>query len=128
MQDNILRHEFETNQQLYQSLLGRLKDATVSAGLRSTSIRLVDSALPPRLPVRPQKFLYSFVALWAGLVLGTMYVFAQDKLDNSIKSAEEAESLMSAPALGVLPFERAPLKMRALMKKQEAQTLGLTFS
>jgi uncharacterized protein involved in exopolysaccharide biosynthesis len=47
VQDNMLRHEFETNQQLYESLLQRLKDATVSAALRSTNIHLVDSALPP---------------------------------------------------------------------------------
>jgi succinoglycan biosynthesis transport protein ExoP len=37
VRDNILRHEFETNQQLYESLLQRLKDATVSAALRSTT-------------------------------------------------------------------------------------------
>ncbi len=35
---NLLKREFETNQQLYASLLQHLKDATISAGLRATNI------------------------------------------------------------------------------------------
>jgi capsular exopolysaccharide synthesis family protein len=129
VQDNILRHEFETNQQLYQSLLGRLKDATVSAGLRSTGIRLVDSALPPSLPVRPRKALYTLVALWAGLILGVMCAFAQDMMDSSVKSAEEAESLILAPALGVLPFDRSStLQTCAFLRKKAVRALPLTLS
>src|SRR5207302_9409548 len=40
IQHNVLKREFDTNQQLYDSLLQRLKDATVSAGLRATNIHL----------------------------------------------------------------------------------------
>jgi len=106
IQDNLLRHEFETNQQLYESLLQRLKDATVSAALRSTNIHMVDSALTPNLPVRPRKLLNIVTAFWAGMILGVMGAFAQDAMDSSIRTAEEAEALMVSPALGVIPFER----------------------
>ena len=106
VQDNMLRHEFETNQQLYESLLHRLKDATVSAALRSTNIHLVDSALPPSFPIRPRKLLNIVAALWVGLILGVIVAFAQEALDSSIKTAEEAEALTLTPALGVIPFER----------------------
>jgi succinoglycan biosynthesis transport protein ExoP len=44
-------------------------------------------------------------AFWAGLILGVMGAFAQEALDSSIKTAEEAEALMVTPALGVIPFE-----------------------
>jgi len=67
VQHNILQREFESNQQLYQSLLQRLKDATVSAGLRSTNIHVVDSALPPTAPVRPRKPLNIALGLLGGL-------------------------------------------------------------
>jgi succinoglycan biosynthesis transport protein ExoP len=108
VQDNMLRHEFETNQQLYESLLQRLKDATVSAALRSTNIHLVDSALPPNYPIRPRKLLNIGAAMWAGLIVGVIGAFAQEGLDSSIKTAEEAEDLMLTPALAVIPFERTP--------------------
>ena len=41
-----LKRDAETNRQLYQDLLQRLKEAGVSAGLRSSNIRVVDVAQP----------------------------------------------------------------------------------
>jgi polysaccharide biosynthesis transport protein len=118
VQHNILQREFESNQQLYQNLLQRVKDASISAGLRSTNIHWVDSALPPTLPIRPTKLLNIAVALWAGMFLGILAAFARDKLDSSIRTAEEAEALAVTPALGVIPLERRSwLEMRALPKK-----------
>ena len=106
IQHNLLKREFDTNQQLYDSLLQRLKDATVSAGLRATNIHVVDSARPPRVPVRPKKLLNIAVSLVVGLILGVTLAFVKEALDNSIKSIEEAERVVNAPALAVVPLER----------------------
>jgi polysaccharide biosynthesis transport protein len=106
VQHNILAREFESNQQLYQSLLERLKNATVSAGLQSTNIHMVDAALPPSEPVRPRKSLNIALGLLAGIVLGTMTAFAQEGMDHSVKSAEEVEQLLMTPALAVVPLHR----------------------
>jgi capsular exopolysaccharide synthesis family protein len=107
VQHNILQREFESNQQLYQSLLQRLKDATVSAGLRSTNIHVVDNALPPTAPIRPRKSLNIALGLLGGLVLGVMGAFAQEGLDRSIHSADQIENLLFAPALAVIPLDRS---------------------
>jgi polysaccharide biosynthesis transport protein len=129
VRDNTLRHEFETNQQLYESVLQSLKDATVSAALRSTDIHLVDAALPPTTPVRPKKVLNITAALWAGLVIGLIVAFAQEALDSSIKTAEEAEALMLVPTLGVIPFEFEPwLKSWALAGETKTGRLGLNLA
>ena len=129
VQDNLLRREFETYQQLYQSLLERLKDATVSAGLRSTSIHLVDAAIAPNGPVRPLPVLYAAIAFFAGIVLGVMAAFAQDKMDSSIRTAEEAEALMVAPVLAGIPFERdQAVRPRVFASKNGSHPLALTFT
>ncbi len=107
IQHNILQREFEGNQQLYQSLLQRLKNATVSAGLQSTNIHLVDAALPPSDPVRPKKALNIALGFLAGVVLGVMMSFAREGLDHSVKTAEEVEALLMTPALAVVPLHRA---------------------
>jgi capsular exopolysaccharide synthesis family protein len=107
IEHNILKREFETNQQLYDSLLQRLKDATVSAGLRATNIHLVDSALVPTAPVRPRIMYNIAVGLLVGLVLGVTLAFVQESLDTSVKSAEELERLVAAPALAVIPLARS---------------------
>ena len=44
IQYNILKREVDTNKQLYEGLLQRLKEAGISAGLKSSNIRIVDLA------------------------------------------------------------------------------------
>ena len=107
IEHNMLKREFETNQQLYESLLQHLKDATVSAGLRATNIHLVDPALIPTVPVRPRKMYNIAIGLLVGLVLGVTLAFLQESLDTSVKSAEEVERLIAAPALAVIPLARS---------------------
>ncbi len=50
---SVLKRDAETNRQLYQDLLQRLKEAGVSAGLRSSNIRVVDVARIPTSPITP---------------------------------------------------------------------------
>jgi len=103
IQHNILKREFDTNQQLYDSLLQRLKDATVSAGLRATNIHVVDTALPSTVPVRPKKLLNLTIGLMVGLLLGITLAFVQEGLDHSIKTAEDVERLLDLPSLAIIP-------------------------
>jgi capsular exopolysaccharide synthesis family protein len=107
IEHNILKREFDTNEQLYETLLQHLKDATVSAGLRATNIHLVDAALVPTTPVRPKKMFNILIGLLAGVVLGVTLAFLQESMDTSIKSAEDVERLIPAPALAVIPMARS---------------------
>ncbi|MDQ6651843.1 MAG: polysaccharide biosynthesis tyrosine autokinase, partial [Acidobacteriota bacterium] len=129
VEDNLLRREFESNQQLYQSLLQRLKDASLSAALRSTNIHLVDSALVPNNPIRPRRLFNIVAAFWAGMILGVIGAFGQEMLDSSIKTAEEAEALMVTPALGFIPFERRSwISKSAFWKKEHGDRLVLSLT
>jgi len=105
IQHNILKREFETNQQLYENLLQRLKDATISAGLRATNIHKVDEAAPTPVPVRPKKLQNSAIGLLAGLILGFLAAMMRESLDNSIQGAEEVERLTGVPALAIIPSQ-----------------------
>jgi capsular exopolysaccharide synthesis family protein len=107
IEHNLLKRDFETNQQLYSSLLQRLKDATVSAGLRATNIHLVDSALVPTYPVRPRTSYNITLSLVVGLVLGIALALVQESMDTSIKSAEDLERILGVPTLAVVPLARS---------------------
>ncbi|PYY13346.1 MAG: hypothetical protein DMG61_13670, partial [Acidobacteria bacterium] len=99
IEHDLLKGDFEANQQLYQRLLQRVKDATVIAGLSSTNIHIVDPALAPIIPVRPRTRLNIVLGLLVGMIFGSMLAFIQDSLDNSLKSPEEVEMLIATRAL-----------------------------
>jgi capsular exopolysaccharide synthesis family protein len=113
IQHNLLKREFSTNSQLYDSLLQRLKDANVSAGLRATNIHIVDRATPPSSPIRPDKFRNIMFAVAAGLALGIALAFTREALDNSIKNAQEIEKLTDLPTLAIIPLVQQPVLGRS---------------
>jgi capsular exopolysaccharide synthesis family protein len=104
IEHNLLKREFESNQQLYDSLLAHLKDANVSAGLRATNIHVIDRAVPPTAPIRPDKMRNVMFAMAAGLGLGVALALTREALDNSIKSAQEIEKLTDLPTLAIVPI------------------------
>jgi capsular exopolysaccharide synthesis family protein len=104
IEHNLLKREFESNQALYDSLLTHLKDANVSAGLRATNIHVIDRAVPPTTPIRPDRMRNIMFALAAGLGLGVALALTREALDNSIKSAQEIEKLTDLPTLAIVPI------------------------
>ncbi len=104
IEHNLLKREFESNQQLYDSLLAHLKDANVSAGLRATNIHVIDRAVPPTAPIRPDRARNILFAMAAGLGLGVALALTREALDNSIKSAQEIEKLTDLPTLAIVPI------------------------
>ena len=50
---SLLKRDLDTNRQLYEGLLEKLKEAGVSAGLRSNNFRIVDVARVPTGPIEP---------------------------------------------------------------------------
>ncbi len=105
---NILKREADTNRQLYEGLLQRVKEAGVSAGLKASNIRVVDSAVPPVGPVKPRVLLNLGVGLLAGLVCGASLAFLQEHMDNTVKTPDDIENFLRVPALALIPSTRAP--------------------
>jgi len=100
---HILQHDAEANKQLYDGLLQKLKEAGISAGLRSSNIRVVDPALAPTNPSRPQKARNISLAFLVGLVGGIGLAIFREYLDNTVKSPDDIETLTGLPSLAVVP-------------------------
>jgi polysaccharide biosynthesis transport protein len=103
VQYHILQHDAESNKQLYDGLLQKLKEAGITAGLRSSNIRVVDPALAPTSPSRPQKARNIMLAVLVGLVGGIGLALFREYLDNTVKSPDDVESLTGLPSLAVVP-------------------------
>jgi polysaccharide biosynthesis transport protein len=103
VQYHILQHDSESNKQLYDGLLEKLKEAGITAGLRSSNIRVVDPALPPSGPSRPQKARNIMLGCLVGLVGGIGLALFREYLDNTVKSPDDIEKLTGLPSLAVVP-------------------------
>jgi succinoglycan biosynthesis transport protein ExoP len=103
VQYHILQHDAESNKQLYDGLLQKLKEAGITAGLRSSNIRVVDPALAPASPSRPQKARNILLAVLVGLVGGIGLALFREYLDNTVKSPDDIEALTGLPSLAVVP-------------------------
>lgn len=103
VQYNILKRDAEANKQLYDGLQQKLKEAGISAGLRSSNIRVVDPALVPTSPSKPQKSRNISLAILVGLVGGIGLALLREYLDNTVKNPDDIENLARLPSLAVVP-------------------------
>ena len=103
VQYHILQHDAESNKTLYDGLLQKLKEASITAGLRSSNIRVVDPALVPTVASRPQKARNILLGFLVGLVGGVGLAVFREYLDNTVKSPDEVEALTGLPSLAVVP-------------------------
>jgi capsular exopolysaccharide synthesis family protein len=103
VQYNILKREVETNRQLYEGLLQSLKQAGLSASLKASNIRVVDSAEPPAKPIKPRIPLNLGVGALLALGLGVCAAFLQERLDDTLKGADDVERLFGLSALALIP-------------------------
>ncbi|MBV8206124.1 MAG: polysaccharide biosynthesis tyrosine autokinase [Acidobacteria bacterium] len=99
----IARHEADSSRDLYDHLLGKVKEAGVVAGLHSSDLQVVDPARIPSKPARPNVPVYLALGGLAGMFLGGIAAFVIESADETIRDVEEAECSNSLPVLGIVP-------------------------
>jgi polysaccharide biosynthesis transport protein len=100
---NLLKREVDTNRQLYDSLLERLKQINISSNLTTNNISIVDAANPPLFPYKPNLQSNLLAGLGIGLFLGLCLVFLLEYLDDSIRFPDMVERVLGVPLMGVIP-------------------------
>jgi succinoglycan biosynthesis transport protein ExoP len=125
---SVLKRDAEANRQLYQDLLQRLKEAGVSAGLRSSNIRVVDVARTPTNPIKPNVPRNIELGILLGLACGLGLAFVLENLDTSIRTLEEISTISALPALGIIPqfATNGSLRKRLTAVSMETEKSELT--
>ncbi len=103
LQDAVLEREVDANQQLYKSLVDRIKEIDVSADVPASNISVVDRAEPPRSPSSPRIMSSLALSVLLGLFGGLGIAFFLDYLDDRLKTPEETERHLGLPSLGMVP-------------------------
>lgn len=98
-----LQREVETNRQLYEVFFTRIKGVSETGGFEKPHARIVDRAMPPSSPFKPNKKLMLILAAVLGIVLGCGVAILLDVLDNTIKSPDDVQDKLHYPLLGSVP-------------------------
>ncbi len=98
-----LQHDVDTNRELYDALLLRIRQAGLAAAMRSSNIVVVDQAKPPVLPYQPNFQLNTALGLLTGLFAGVGFVLVRDRFNRNIESPGISQTYLRLPELGVIP-------------------------
>lgn len=79
IQYNELKRDLEARRALYDSMLRQVKEASVVSALQASNVHIVDPAVAPDTPIRPNKVMYTAIGMAAGSLCGLVFVFATDR-------------------------------------------------
>src|SRR5207248_7112770 len=104
---HILKREVDSNRQLYDTMLGHLKQSAIAATMRASNVRVVDPARIPTRPYKPDPVASSGLGLLAGIFLAIAYIIVCERADCSIQQPGDTPLYLSLPELGVIPIGEA---------------------
>ena len=99
----ILQREVDTNRELYNSVLQRMKDVGLAAEAQTSNVLIVDEAEVPGGPSGPhkmQEILRNALLAFAGAIA---IAFLLEYLNNTLKTPEDVERYLRIPNLAMIP-------------------------
>lgn len=99
-----LNRDVETNRQMYDALMKRIKEQNIAERGQTVNLLIVEKAESPKKPARPRKLLNLVLGIFLGMVGGIGMALFIEYIDHTVKSPEETEIKVGAPVFGTIPF------------------------
>jgi len=101
---DMINRDVETNRQLYEALIKRIKEQNITEQIQTTNVMIVQKADTPGAPVKPRKTVNLLLGLIVGLFGGIGMAFFVEYLDQTVKSPEDIETKFDVPVFGLIPL------------------------
>jgi len=125
-----LERDVKVNESLYITLLEAKNKTEIQSASEIGSIEVIDPAIKPIEPVKPNKKLNTLVGLVLGLFCGVGLAFVREYMDKTIKTEDEIRTLLGLPVLGIIPrfnFKKSPFKTKIKSEEErKIETISLT--
>lgn len=102
IQYGIMKREVESNRLLYDALITKIKEQSVTEQSQNVTVWIVQEADTPKFPAKPRKKMNLLLGLIVGLFGGIGLAFFVEYLDNTVKSPEAVEERFGVTVLGVI--------------------------
>lgn len=97
-----LKRLVDTNRTLYDALLLKLREQSITEENQPVNLWLVEKASVPLKPAKPWVALNLQIGFLIGVLGGVALAFFLEYLDNTIKDPEDVESAFGVPVIGVI--------------------------
>ncbi|MCF8037810.1 MAG: polysaccharide biosynthesis tyrosine autokinase [Desulfohalobiaceae bacterium] len=124
VQYGVLKRKAETAKEMYDLLVKRFKEASLTEDIKTVNVRVVDPAETPRSPIKPEKKRNMLLAMVLGLFLGGGLAFFSEYLDDTLKTPEEVKSLIGLPFLGMIPKIKKSQESIELTVKNDPKSMA----
>ena len=112
-----LSREVETNKELYNNYLVRLKEADAMGNYKANFyVRFIDKAIMPKSPFAPNKTLAVMISFILALAFISVVIIMRELLVDTLNSRRKLDNFNEAPILAVLPR----IKASSSEKKEDA--------
>lgn len=103
-----LSRDYDTTRELYGSLLKRYEDAHLAESMeqrqQGEQFRILDAALPARLPAAPNRVILLIVGLLVSLGAAVALVMLVEHIDTSFHTVDDLRRVSAAPVLVSIPL------------------------
>jgi polysaccharide biosynthesis transport protein len=89
--------------EMYTLLQTRLKEAEIAQAVDNASITVVDPAIAPRWPIKPNERLIMAAGLVGGLLLGIGLAVVREYADGTVRTRADVIAVSGLPVVGVVP-------------------------
>jgi len=103
VQYRVLKNDAYANTELYHALSARLKEAGITAGLRSNNIRVVDPASKLDNPTGPQRSLIIGIGGLISGICGIALAFVKESLNNTVRTPDDIKDWTGLATLAMVP-------------------------
>lgn len=126
IQYDVLKREVDTNRQIYEAMLERVKESTIAAAIKASNVRVLDPARAPLHPYKPNFPVGSAAGLLFGSMFGLAAIVLRARTDSSVQEPGDAGTLLGIPELGVIPRAQTTLSFAPVVTlvRQDKQLDG----
>ncbi|WP_104472333.1 polysaccharide biosynthesis tyrosine autokinase [Acinetobacter indicus] len=124
-----LFREVEVKQQLYTALLNSYQQLRIVQAGEIGNVRIIDTAVEPIAPIKPQKMIILILSLFIGAFIGLLLALLRNMLRSGVKDSTQIENELDLPVYATVP--RSPVqesRIKLLKKKKNIPILAVKHS
>ena len=93
----------DQNNKMYGVISTRQKEIDITGPMKTNNVRVLERAVVPGSPIRPNPIQNLMMGLLMGLGTGIALAFGIEALDNTLKTQADVEQFLGVPVLGLVP-------------------------